>query len=449
MAKITLGQAARWCGGEIDPGYAEISFFGADDDAGTIGPGQLYVALAGEKGIPEAMGRGAAAVLCTRCDGSYPAIVVPDVRIALGEIAQNERMRIGMKVVGIMGAVGKNTTKEMTACLLQTTYRVGKTPMNQNDDIGLPMAILAMPEDTQVAVLAMGMSHLGDISFLTSMLRPDVTVILNIGTMHIEHLGSMEGILQARLEVLDSMPENSRIILNGDDSMLLHAQHALQIQPIYFGVSNTACDVCATDIREEANGLSFRVKSARGEYPVTLALEGRHYVPDALAAIAVAMELGVSPENIRQSLAKFITLAGRTEFTTRQGVTVIQDWYSAGPGSVATALTVLGSKPGRRVAVLGDMIDLGSCSQAEHYRIGRIAAENADLVLAYGPNASRMISGAYTGGMSPTRTRAFDDPEKLVAALKRLAKPGDVILFKGGQQMHMELVLKKFLQDEE
>lgn len=453
MGRLTLAQAAEWCGGRIDPKYAEVTFLGAGNDSRTIQKGQMFVALRGKRDghafIPAAMENGAAAALCTHCEGDYPAIVVEDVRIALGKIARHERLRIGMKVVSITGAVGKSTTKEMTACILKGTYRVSKTPLDQNDDIGMPMAILAMPEDTQVAVLEMGMNQFRAITYLASVARPDIMVILNIGAMRIEHLGSMNGVLQARLGLLENMPENGRVILNGDDGMLLNIQKALELQPIYFGVRNTTCAIGALDIREEADGLRFRVKYADTEFPIKLPLEGLHYVSDALAAITVGIELGVPPERIQENLKGFQKLPGCQEIFTAGAFTIIQDWNNAIPESMAAALSVLGGKRGHRVAVLGDMTDLGSCTQAEHYRVGRIAAEKADVVLAYGPNSSRVVNGAFTGGMAPTRALAFEDKDKLLAVLKRVARPGSVILFKGSRQMHMELVLEQFLQTEE
>lgn len=453
MGRLTLAQAAQWCGGSVDPKYADVTFLGADNDSRTIRAGQLFVALQGARDghtfIPAAMENGASAALCTHCEGDYPAIVVEDVRIALGQIAQHERMRIGMKVVGITGAVGKSTTKEMAACILKSTYRVSKTPVDQDDDIGMPMAILAMPEDTQVAVLEMGMNQFRAIAYLSSIARPDVTVILNVGAMHIERLGSINGVLKARLDVLGSMPENGKIILNGDDGLLLNIQKTLGLRHIYFGVRNTTCEIGALDIQEEAEGLRFRVKYGDTEFPVELPLEGLHYVSDALAAITVGMELGVTPECIQESLRGFQKLAGCQDIFAAGEFTVIQDWYNASPESMAAALSVLGGKHGRRVAVLGDMTDQGSCTQAEYYRVGRIAAERADFLLVCGPNSGRVVNGAFTGGMAPSRALAFEDKEQMLAALKRIARPGDVILFKGSRQTHMELVLERFLQTQE
>jgi len=336
----------------------------------------------------------------------------------------------------------------MVAAALSGTYQVAKTPANHNNDIGMPMALLAMPEDTQVAVLEMGMNHFREIAYLTTIARPDVAVIINIGTMHIEHLGSMEGILQAKLEIIEGMSPDGRIVLNGDDSLLWNQRRTSHLKGVYFGVRTTECGVCAQDVRQDGDWLRYTAKVGTMTLPIALALEGEHYVHDSLAAIAVALEMGVEPEKIAENLSRFRNMAGRQEIFEHNGFTIIQDCYNAGPESMSAALNVLGNRSGQRIAVLGDMLELGVCTQAEHYKVGRIAAEKADILLSYGPNSVRMLNGALTGGMSESKARAFTDRERLVAVLKQLAKPGDTILFKGSRGMRMELILEQFIGKE-
>ena len=452
MGKITLAQAAAWCGGQIDPKYAEVAFSGANNDSRIIKEGQLFVALQGVRDghdfIPVAMEKGAAAVLCTRSVGDHPAILVEDTRIALGQIAKAYRKHLGMKVVGVTGSVGKSTTKEMIACVLESTFKVAKTPANHNNDIGMPMAVLSIPEDTQVAVLEMGMNHFREIAYLTEIAQPDAAVIINIGTMHIEHLGSQEGILKAKLEILEGMEKDAPLLLNGDDTLLWNAQKQLKRKVTYFGSYNTDCAVKAQNVVHGDGLIRFDAQYGDTEFTVELPMEGAHYVPDALAAIAVGVTFGVSPQAMAESLHSFQNLAGRQEIFNAKGYTIIKDCYNAGPESMAAALSVLGNKPGRRIAVMGDMLELGVCTQAEHYRVGRIAAEKADFVFAYGPNSGRVISGCITGGMAEGKALAFEDRIALVEALKRTAKPGDVLLFKGSHGMHMEIALELFLKDE-
>ena len=336
----------------------------------------------------------------------------------------------------------------MIAGVLSGTFKVGKSPVNHNNDIGLPMSILALPEDTEVAVLEMGMNHFREIAYLSSIASPDVGVIVNIGTMHIEHLGSVEGILQAKMEILEGMSDDGKLILNGDDPMLWGRRNQYRMTPVYFAVNNGEAEVLGSDVEQRDGALQFFVSYSGCHYRIEMMLEGRHYVTDALAAIAVAQAMGVSPAKIQENLSCFHNIGGRQEILEAKGCTIINDCYNAGPESMAAALEVLGSRPGRHIAVLGDMLELGVCTQAEHYRIGRIAAGKADVILTYGPSGERVVTGAITGGMSPGSVHAYSDRDELAKNLKRVAKPGDVILIKGSRGMHMELILEKFLSEE-
>ena len=452
MGKLTLKQAAAWCGGWVDPKYEDIEFFGANNDTRVLQPGQLFIVLQGARDghdfIPAAMEKGAAAALCSRKVGDYPAIIVDDPRIALGRIAHHELKRIGCKVVAVTGSVGKSTTKEMVATVLESTYRIAKTPANHNNDIGMPMAILAMAEGTQVAVLEMGMNHFREIAYLSEIANPDIAAIVNIGSMHIEYLGSIEGIRKAKMEIAEGMDRSGRLILNGDDAMLWNLPEQPEQEVTYFGSHGQNCGVLAHDVEEKDGILSFRVVTDRENFRVELALEGLHFVPDALTAITVGLMLDVPVTRIQERLSMFRNMAGRQEIYKAGEYTIISDCYNAGPESMAAALAVLGKKSGRRIAVLGDMLELGDCAWAEHYRIGRIAKENAELVLAYGPHGPRVVSGAITGGINPADTRSFENHDDMANYLKRVARPGDVLLFKGSRGMHMEKVLEAFLAEE-
>ena len=451
MAKLTLRQAAAWCGGRVEEKYADVEFFGANNDTRVLQPGQLFIVLQGARDghdfIPAAMEKGAAAVLCSRKVGDYPAIYVEDPRIALGKIAREELRRIDAKVVGITGSVGKSTTKEMVACVLESTYVTAKTPANHNNDIGMPMAILSMDMDTQVAVLEMGMNHFGEIEYLSNIAHPDVAVIINIGTTHIEFLGSQEGIRRAKMEIVEGMTDKGLLLLNGDDTLLRYLNREPKQRITYFGRSE-GCAIRGLDVRQDGEVLRFRLEAGKLSGDVAMLLEGEHYVADALAAVSVGLKLGVPFARILESLSRFRNLAGRQEIFEKNGVTIIKDCYNAGPESMMAALSVLGNRPGRHIAVLGDMLELGDCAQAEHYRIGRVAAEKADMVFAYGPHAGRVIDGTITGGMPPTRGRAYQDRDAMIADLKRYVRPGDVLLFKASRGMHLELVLEGFLKEE-
>ena len=451
MAKLTLRQAALWCGGTVEEKYADVEFFGANNDTRVLQPGQLFIVLQGARDghdfIPNAMEKGAAAVLCSRKVGDYPAIYVDDPRTALGCIAREELKRIGAKVVAVTGSVGKSTTKEMIAAVLGSTFKVAKTPANHNNDIGMPMAILSMPLDTEVAVLEMGMNHFREIAYLSNIAHPDVAVIVNIGTMHIEYLGTQMGIRKAKMEIVEGMSEHGMLLLNGDDVLLRNLDSQPKQRITYFGRSE-GCGVRAFDVAQKEDVLSFRAEAGKLTIPVEMDLEGEHYVCDALAAVAVGLKLAVPSERIGAALRSFRNISGRQEIYKAGGYTIINDCYNAGPESMAAARGVLGNRPVRHIAVLGDMLELGDCAQAEHYKVGRIAAEKADLVFAYGPNGKRVVDGTITGGMPMSKGRAYMDREELTQALKSAARPGDVILFKGSHGMHLELILEAFLKEE-
>ena len=451
MGKLTLKQAAAWCGGRVEEKYENVEFLGANNDTRVLKPGQLFIVLQGARDghdfIPAAMERGAAAVLCSRKVGDYPAIYVDDPRTALGLIAREELKRIGCKTVGVTGSVGKSTTKEMIATVLESIYRVSKTPANHNNDIGMPMAVLSMAEDTEVAVLEMGMNHFREISYLSNIAHPDVAVIINVGTMHIEYLGSREGIRKAKMEIVEGMAPEGQLLLNGDND-LLQTLDEIPVQPVtYFGCGENAA-VRGLDVVQTEETLSFRVEAGEIAFLVELYLEGEHFVPDALAAVAVGLKLGVTPEKIQRALADFQNMAGRQEIFKEAGYTIIKDCYNAGPESMAAALKVLSRREGRKIAVLGDMLELGDCAPAEHFKLGRIAAEKADMIFAYGPFGPKVIDGAVTGGKDGKSARAFADHSVLAAALKASAREGDTILFKGSRGMHMEIALEKFLSKE-
>ena len=450
MPTITLRQAARWCGGTVEEKYADVTFSGANMDSRIIKPGQLFLALQGARDghdfIPMAMEKGAAAALCSRKVGDYPAIYVDDPRIALGQIAHHALKDINPKVVAVTGSVGKSTTKEMIAAVLGSTYRVSKTPAIHNNDIGMPMAILSMAEDTEVAVLEMGMNHFREIAYLSQIANPDVAVIINIGTAHMEFLGSREGIRTAKMEITEGMGDKGLLILNGDDTMLRHLDKVPAQRITYFGQSE-GCDIRGVEA-EQTEKLSFRATAGKLNIPIALDMEGDHFVNDALAAVAVGLKLMVPSDRIAESLSAFRNISGRQETYQKNGYTIINDCYNAGPESMEASLKVLGNKPQRRIAVLGDMLELGGAASAEHFKIGRIAAEKTDLLLVIGPHAGRVLDGARTGGMAGDKAFSFETREELAAALKRMAKPGDTLLFKASHSMHLELVLADFLKEE-
>ena len=453
MKELTLKQLAQWCGGKISKSHENLMVKGMEHDSRKIEPGDLFVALTGERvdghAYVEAAGEaGAVAALVMRpVEANVPQVVVEDTLRAYGDIARAYRQQSDVQVVAVTGSVGKTTTKEMISCVLSETYTVAKTQGNHNNNLGLPMSIMEMPEQTEMAVLELGMNHFGEMSYLTSIALPDLVVITNIGTMHIEHLGTREGILRAKLEIMQGIREDGVAVFNGDEPLLWNLREGKH-RRVYFGIENTQCDLVAENLRQMDEGVYFTAKGLGCEIPVYVPQEGRHTVYNALAAIAVGILCEVPEEEIRSQLAQFRNTGMRQRVFEENGYIIIEDCYNAGPESMEAALRVLKERnaKGKRIAVLGDMLELGSRSMAEHYRVGRLAAENADLLYTYGYHSARTIVGAVTGGMNPKKATQFESHEQLAKSLAMTAKPGDVILFKGSRGMKMEQALKLFLE---
>lgn len=448
-----LGQLALWCGAELPANFADIAVTGVTSDSRKVCAGSLFVAIKGQKFdghdyVESAMAQGAAAVLVQHpVKETIPQLVVDDTVKAYGDLAAGYRRSLDVKVVGVTGSVGKTTTKEMVSTILEGKYRTAKTQGNHNNNLGLPMTVMDMAADTEMAVLEMGMNHFGEMAYLASIAKPDIAVITNIGTSHIEYLGSREGILEAKMEIMQGMDKNGVVVLNGDELLLWNLKEQDGHKKYYFGIENTACDVVAENVQQMDGGMSFRVRGMGHRFEVFVPAEGLHTVYNALAAITVGLICGMKAEKMQYQLAHFQNTGMRQQVLEENGMTIIADCYNAGPESMEAALNVLGDREtkGRRIAVLGDMLELGTRSMAEHYRIGRLAVSKADMVFAYGTYSDRLITGAITGGMDKKDCIHFSTHEAMAQKLRSVAKPGDVLLFKGSRGMKMENVLQLFL----
>lgn len=441
-ATITLAQAASWCGGTVAKEFENVTFCGANFDTRKLQKGELFVAIVGARNghdfAPFAMENGAAAVLASeKLDASIPAIYVENTVKALQDIARGYRMTLSCRCVGITGSVGKTTTKEMISAVLSAALRTQKTEANFNNDIGLPVTVLSLSKDCEAAVLEMGMNHFGEISLLTGIARPDIAVITNVGTMHIENLGSREGILRAKLEILEGLRENGKVVFCGDND-LMHAV-ANQYRAVEFGLA-AHNDIRAEGIRTEGQTTVFTALAFGERFEVTLPTVGEHNVLNALCAIAVGLLCGMKTEDIRRGLADFRNTGLRQNIYAVGVVKVIADCYNAGPESMRAALRVLSAQDGRKIAVFGGMLELGDFAPRAHYEVGLECGKVADLLFAYGANSGEYVRGAKENGMAFAQT--FDTHAALAECLKKELRPGDTLLVKGSHGMHMENVLQ-------
>lgn len=424
-------------------------------------PGAVFVAMPGERVDGHEFGRtalerGARVVLVTKPAEELSELIlaarerdaavlrVDDALTAIQDLASYHRSRLHCDVIGITGSTGKTTTKDFVDAALSQTLRVVSTEGNSNNELGVPLTILRASMDTDVLVVEMGMRGLGQIADLCSIARPTLGLITNVGTSHIEILGSQDAIASAKGELIAALPSTGSAFLNGDDTTSATIAELSAAPVVRWGLSPN-CDVTARDIvLDEASRPSFDIVSARGSVRVSLPVPGRHNVYNALAAAALALHLGVDPEAIAAGLSAATLSAMRMQvFTAASGITVVNDAYNANPVSMRAAIETLAEMhaDGRRIAVLGDMAELGSLSEVAHFRIGeQVARLPIDALVTVGPRAMRIAQGARAEGMDPDAVRACVDAVEAVEVLDDLLEPGDVVLVKASRVMGLEAV---------
>ncbi|MFD7016544.1 UDP-N-acetylmuramoyl-tripeptide--D-alanyl-D-alanine ligase [Streptomyces sp. NPDC059161] len=425
-------------------------------DSRQVAAGSLFVAFAGERVdghdyAQRAVEAGAVAVLAARPLG-VPAIVVDDVQAALGALARDVVRRLGTEVVALTGSSGKTSTKDLIAQVLQRHAPTVFTPGSLNNEIGLPLTALTATEETRHLVLEMGARGVGHIRYLTGLTPPSIGLVLNVGTAHIGEFGGREQIALAKGELVESLPENGCAVLNADDPLVRAMAPRTQARVLLFGEADDA-DVRAENVRLTAAGQpSFRLHTPSGCSDVTLRLYGEHHVSNALAAAAVAHELGMSADEIARALSEAGTLSRwRMEVTERpDGVTVVNDAYNANPESMRAALRALAAMGnGRRTwAVLGPMAELGDESLAEHDAVGRLAVRLnvSKLVAVGGREASWLQLGAYNEGSWGEESVHVSDAQAAVDLLRSELRPGDVVLVKASRSIGLERVALALLE---
>ncbi|MGP4012171.1 UDP-N-acetylmuramoyl-tripeptide--D-alanyl-D-alanine ligase [Streptomyces sp. 4N124] len=419
-------------------------------DSREAGPGSLFVAFVGERVdghdfAAQVVEAGAAAVLASRPVGA-PAIVVEDVQTALGALARHVVRRLGTTLVALTGSAGKTSTKDLIAQVLQRKAPTVWTPGSFNNEIGLPLTALSATEETKFLVLEMGARGLGHIRYLTDLTPPKIGLVLNVGTAHIGEFGGREQIAQAKGELVEALPEDGAAILNADDPLVRAMASRTKAKVILFGESGEA-DVRAENVRLTDSGQpAFTLHTPSGASDVTMRLYGEHHVSNALAAAAVAHELGMSAEEIATALSEAGSLSRwRMEVTERpDGVTVVNDAYNANPESMRAALRALAAMgKGRRTwAVLGKMAELGDEALAEHDAVGRLAVRLnvSKLVAVGGREASWLQLGAYNEGSWGEESVHVSDAQAAVDLLRSELRPGDVVLVKASRSVGLESV---------
>lgn len=453
MIPLSLSRIREYLG---LPSGAEGMAHSISASSKTLKSGGLFAALKGTRSdghdyVNEAFELGASACLCEReiPNPKGEIIYVPDVMKALGKIAagylEDHRPKL---VVGITGSVGKTTTKEYCAAVLSQKYKTLKSQGNFNNHLGLPLTVFEL-EDHEAAIFEMGMSDFGELSYLTSIVKPDIAIITNIGMSHAERLGSRDGILKAKLEILEGLPQNGCVILNGDDRKLRALEGTTGFTEVFFGIDNCASVVRAKKLSEENENVSFRADLGEG-FSIDLTCVGKHNVYNILPALTLGVIAGIPPSRIKLGVESFECSAMRLQVFTRGGITVINDCYNASPDSMSAAIDVLkgmDARGGKKLAVLGDMRELGSFSAREHTKVGSLACSVADFLLVTGCNAKHYLEGANADRIGVTAF-SYDTPERLVKALRSIVRPCDIILFKASRAAKLERVIDMFFEED-
>jgi UDP-N-acetylmuramoyl-tripeptide--D-alanyl-D-alanine ligase len=427
-------------------------------DSRSVSTGDLFVAVAGERVdghdfLGAAAAAGAVAALCSRPDGALPCVVVPDPVVALGRLAAGVHVRLaagGLRTLAITGSSGKTSTKDLLGQVLAAAGPTVSPPGSYNNDIGLPLTVLDADEATRYLVLEMGSRGPGHIARLCRVARPQVGVVLNVGSAHLGEFGSPDGIARAKGELVEALPEDGTAVLNADDHRVLGMAARTRARVLTTGLGGNA-DVRATGVELDGSARArFTLVAAGEEHPVALQVVGRHQVANALSAAGAALAAGLAPAGIAAALSSAGSRSRwRMEVETRpDGVTVINDAYNANPESMRAALAALAGLAGeRRIAVLGAMAELGPDAAAEHERLGRDAvAAGVDLVVAVGPDAVGIADGASAAG-GRAGEESVHVPDRVAARelLSGVLRPGDVVLVKASRSYGLELLAADLL----
>ncbi|NLP17375.1 MAG: UDP-N-acetylmuramoyl-tripeptide--D-alanyl-D-alanine ligase [Clostridiales bacterium] len=457
MKNMTLSNIAKACNGTMfnTDMAATSEVRGIVLDSRLVERDYVFIASRGERVdghdyVKAAAEQGAIAVVCEKppTDVIIPYIMVKDSLMALKDIAMWYRTQLNIPVIGITGSVGKTSTKELVSSVLSQRYRVLKTEGNYNNEIGLPLTILRIRKEHQIAVLEMGISDFGEMHRLSRIAKPDYCLLTNIGHCHLENLGSRQGVLKAKSEIFDFMSEDGGVIINGDDDMLSTIKSIKGKKPIRYGLGSDN-DIYADNIISHGLfGSSFDIHIDGRILPANTPMPGNHMILNALAAAALGSSLGLSDNEIIQGIRQIQPVRGRNNIIRHNKYTIIDDCYNANPVSMKAAIDLLDMSKTRKVAILGDMGELGKNEAEMHKDIGKyIANKNVDIIICVGKLSAYIYDGAAeilsdnTSGLFH-----FVSQKELIMALPQLLKYGDTILVKASHFMGFDNIVKLIME---
>jgi UDP-N-acetylmuramoyl-tripeptide--D-alanyl-D-alanine ligase len=455
MKTMPLTELADLCGGKLLAGDPACQVFGLSTDTRTLRTGEVFLALKGEHFdghtfARKALEKGAAGIigereslreLVQRSDEAVGLIEVGDTLAALHLLAQGYRARFSIPLVAVTGSCGKTTTKDMLAAIAGETGDTLKTNGNLNNLIGAPLMLLHIAPETRVAVIEIASNSPGEIGRLSQILNPTAGIITSIGPVHLEGFGSLEGVMREKCSLAAHISSQGFVVINLDDIPLEKISSIFHGKVVTFGTRATA-DFYPTDVRQDVQyGTEFLVN---GSEPMAIPVPGMHNVLNALAAIAAARELGIDFKAIRRGLARFVGGKMRMETLHVRGATVVNDAYNANPRAMRESISTIMAMPaGRRILVLGDMLELGDYAREAHHSLGSFIGEmGADLLYVVGVFAGEVREGALEGGLKEEQVHCCTNTEEIAASLRTVLHSGDLLLVKGSRGMQMERVIR-------
>lgn len=450
---FTIKDILEATGGKLIAGNENAQITEINTDTRVIRDGMLFVALIGDSFdgnnyVDQAVKAGAAGCVVSReVKADTNLILVEDTTKALGQIAKYHKERFNVPFVGVTGSVGKTTTKDMISCALSARFNVLKTQKNFNNHIGLPLTLLRLKEEHQIGVVEMGMSGFGEIDYLASLAKPEVAVFTNIGLSHVEKLGSRENILKAKSEILDHLSEKGLVVYCADDDMLVTLKGKTNHKYISYGIENKEAEYKAENISSNDTSTSFDIIFESKRYSAQIPVLGEHNVKNALAAFIVATHFGAEPEAVIEALKGFVPGQMRQNILHSGGITVINDCYNASPSSAEAGIKILNQLKGeRKVAVLGDMLEMGDLSDYAHRLVGKYVVDfGVDFLVTVGKKSSVIAEGAIENGFNPDNTMSFETNAQAIEFLDSFIKKGDIILVKASRSMKLEEISEHLL----
>ena len=447
LKNMTLENIAKACNGIYvgDESLKQTEITGVEKDSRLIEEGYLYLPFVGAKVdghdfIPQVFEKGA---LCTlsekKLDINKPYILVKSVADALKAIAEFYREQLSCKIIGITGSVGKTSTKEIIASVLSEKYQVLKTEGNYNNEIGMPLTMLKIRDNHQIAVIEMGISDFGEMHRLANISKPDVCVITNIGTCHLENLGDRDGVFRAKTEMFEHAQKDCFVVLNGDDDKLINVKEVNGHEPMFFGINTKQNVGIVSHTSKGVMGTEVEIRYFDKTFTTLIPIPGFHMIYNALAATCIGVHFGMSFSEIDSGIRKLKAINGRNNIFNVNNITVIDDCYNANPMSMKASLNVLSEADGRKVAILGNMYELGDNEAELHRQVGEEAARlKIDEVICIGDLAQNIADAAKSGC---NMVYHFNNKQDFESNISEYIKPGDTVLIKASNGMKFTTIV--------